>query len=443
MLEKIKNTIRESSMLENGDKILVALSGGADSICLCMVLKELGYNIGAAHINHKIRKEADDDMNFAADFCEKNQIAFHILEKDVKAVAKEEKISEELAGRNVRYGFFNETAEKYGYNKIAVAHNKNDNAETMLLNLLRGSGSKGLCAIPKTRGNIIRPLIDVKREEIENYLREKGQEFVTDKTNFDCDYTRNKIRNKVIPVLLEVNNNFIDNAFRTSEIIKEENEFLDECALKLVKFDKETSYISKEDFLNAHKAVKARAIHFAYEYASGTGKDLEKRHIDYICENVKKETLGNILELGFNTLCFAEYERICFAQKKERECFEYELKTGESIEIKEVGMRVIAQYVSPENIAYGENTEYFDLETDKVILRSFKEGDVIIPMGMNSAKKLKEIFINEKIPQKERCKKIIVDKDGVLCVIGVKRSDCFKINKDTKKVLMIKGEKLC
>lgn len=443
MLEKIKNTIRESNMLESGDKILVALSGGADSVCLCLVLKELGYQIGAAHINHKIRTEADADMNFVSEFCETNKIALHILEKDVKALAKEEKISEELAGRDVRYAFFNETAEKYGYNKIAVAHNKNDNAETMLLNLLRGSGSRGLCAIPKTRGNIVRPLIDVKREEIENYLREKGQEFVTDKTNFDCDYTRNKIRNKVIPVLLEVNNNFVDNAFRTSEIIKEENEFLDECALKLVKFDKETSYINKEEFLNAHKAVKARAIHFAYEYASGTSKDLEKRHIDYMCENVKKETLGNIIELGFNTVCFAEYERICFAQKKDAESFEYELKTGESIEIREAGMRITAQYVFPENIVYGENTEYFDLETDKLILRSFKDGDVIIPMGMKSAKKLKEIFINEKIPQKERCKKIIVEKDGILCVVGVKRADCFKIKEDTKKVLMIKGEKLC
>lgn len=442
MLEKVKNTISESNMLKKEDKILVALSGGADSVCLCVVLKELDYNIGAAHINHKIRDEADSDMEFVKELCMKLGIPLYILEKDVKAIAQKEKISEEVAGRNIRYSFFAETAEKFGYNKIAVAHNRNDNAETMLLNLLRGSGSKGLCSIPKVRDNIIRPLIDVKREEIESYLKQKGQDFVTDKTNFECDYTRNKIRNQAIPVLMEINPRFLDSCARTSEIAKEENDFLDMCAQKLVELG-ETAYINKKEFLNAHKAIKARAIHFAYEYAAGTTKDLEKRHIDYITENVKEDTLGNIIELGFNTVCYAEYERICFAQKQKIKKFRYELDVGETIEIPEAGMKVTAKYISKENIVYCENTEYFDFKTDAVVLRNFEDGDLITPMGMKSPKKLKEIFINEKIPQRERSKKIIVEKNDILCVIGVKRSDYFKINKKTDTVLMIKGEKLC
>lgn len=443
MLEKIRNTIKNENMLMPYDKVLVALSGGADSVCLAIVLKELGYTVSAAHINHKIREEADSDMNFVSEFCEKQGIKLHILEEDVKAVARQQKVSEELAGRNIRYDFFYQVAKENGYTKIAVAHNKNDNAETMLLNLLRGSGSRGLCAIPKTREKIIRPLIDINRIEIEKYLEEKGQKFVTDKTNFKCDYTRNKIRNIVIPKLLEVNPNFIDNASRTSEIIKEENDFLDKCASQLVETDEEKAFIYKEEFSKAHKTIKARAVRIAYEYAAGTVKDLEKRHTDYIIENVREETLGNIIELGFNILCYAEYDKICFAKKKEQKKFSYELEIGKTIQIPENGMKITAQYISASQIEYGDGAEYFDIETYKLTVRNFQEGDTIIPMGMTSPKKLKEIFINEKVPQKERHKKVIIEGEEILCVLGVKRSNLYKVNENTKKVLMIKGEKLC
>ena len=443
MLEKIKKTIENNNMLDAEDKVLVALSGGADSVCLVLALKELGYSIGAAHVNHKIRIDADNDVKFVSEFCNMLGISLHILEKDVKAVAKEQKISEELAGRNVRYDYFQATATEYGYSKIAVAHNKNDNVETMLLNLLRGSGSKGLCAIPNSRGNVVRPLIDVSRKEIEEYLEEKGQTFVTDKTNFECEYTRNKIRNVIIPHLLDVNQNFIDNASRTIEILKEENEFLDNCASQLVEFNEGIAYINKRKFLSVHRTIKARAIRIAYEYAAGTCKDLEKRHTDYIIETIKEETLGNIIELGFNTLCYGEYERVCFAQNTKPKPFKYELEAGKSVEISECGMRITAQYISASEIQYGKGIEYFDLQTDKLIVRSFNEGDAMTPLGMELPKKLKDIFINQKVPQRERLKKIIIESDEILCVLGVKRSKHYKINNNTEKVLMIKGEKLC
>lgn len=443
MLEKIITTIKNENMLTPNDKVLVALSGGADSVCLALVLKELGYAVGAAHINHKIREEADSDMYFVTQFCEKQSIKLHILEKDVKKAAKEQKISEELAGRNIRYSFFYQLEKENGYTKIAVAHNKNDNAETMLLNLLRGSGSRGLCAIPKMRGKIVRPLIDVSRSEIEKYLEEKGQTFVTDKTNFQCDYNRNKIRNIIIPQLQEINPNFIDNAARTSEIIKEENDFLDKCASQFVEYDEEIAYVYKKEFLTAHKTIKARIIRIAYEYAAGTGKDLEKRHTDYIIENTAEETLGNIIELGFNTLCYAEYDKICFAQKKEQISFCYEFEIGKTIEIPEISTKVTAKYIPVSEIEYGNGAEYFDIQIEKLTVRNFREGDTIIPMGMTSSKKIKEILINEKIPQKERCKKVIVEENEILCVLGVKRSNLYKIKNKTEKVLMIKGEKLC
>lgn len=445
MLDKIKKTIAKHNMLESNDKVLVALSGGADSVCLCLVLKELGFNIGAAHINHKIREEAYDDALFVKAFCEKNNIRLHLLEEDVRKIATEEKVSEEVAGRNVRYAFFEKTAKEFGYNKIAVAHNMDDNAETVLLNLIRGTGSKGLCAISEKRGNIIRPLLKTSREEIEEYLKSKNQSFVIDKTNLECNYNRNKIRNLVIPKLKEINASFIDNVSRTSDIIREENEFLDECAEKIVKINSENkiAYINKEDFLNAHKAIKARALHMAYEFVAGTGKDFEKKHIDYIINNAEESAHGNIIELPFNTVCFAEYDKICFSIREKAEGFNVTIKPGEQIEITQAKMIVTAEYVDIKDVVFEENTEYFDLNVESVTLRSFENGDKLVPLGKSKDKKIKEIFINKKIPARERMSKIIVEADEILCVLGVCRSDCFKINENTKKVLMIKGGKIC
>ena len=444
MLEKIKNTIEKHNLLNKQDKVLVALSGGADSVCLCLVLKELGFSVAAAHINHKIREEAYEDALFVEKFCLNNNIKLHLLEEDVRKIAAEEKVSEEVAGRNVRYSFFKRTAKEFCYDKIAVAHNQDDNAETVILNLLRGTGSKGLCAIPEKRGNIVRPLLKISRREIEEYLKSKNQDFVTDKTNFECNYSRNKVRNLVIPELMAINSSFIENVSRTSDIIKEENEFLDDCAINLVCFDaeKKIAYIRKKDFLTSHKAIKARALHMAYEYVAGTGKDFEKKHIDYIIENVKENTHGNIIELAFDTVCFAEYENLCFSLRKKEEKFNVTIKPGEQIEIVQAGLHVTAQYIDVKDVVFSENTEYFDLDTDKVTLRSFENGDKIIPLGKNTIKKIKEIFINKKIPARERLTKVIVETDEILCVLGVCRSDSFKINENTKRVLMIKGGKL-
>ncbi len=445
MLDKIKKIIADYNLLEENDKILVALSGGADSVCLCLVLKELGFNIGAAHINHKIREEAYDDVEFVKEFCKNNYIHLHLLEEDVRKIAAEEKVSEEVAGRNVRYSFFKKIAEEFGYDKIAVAHNQDDNAETVLLNLVRGTGSKGLCAIPLKRGNIVRPLLKTSREEIEEYLKSKKQSFVTDKTNFECNYNRNKIRNIVIPQIKEINPSFVDNVSRTSDIIREENEFLDMCAQKLVNFseNKKISCIRKKDFLSAHSAIKARALYLAYKYISGTGKDFEKRHIDFIVRNVNENTHGNIIELPFDTICFAEYDKICFSLKEKTGNFNVNLKVGEQVEIIQAGMLVTAKYVEVKDVVYGENTEYFDINTESITLRSFENGDKIIPLGKTTPKKIKEIFINKKIPARQRVSKIIVETDEILCVLGVCRSNNFKINEETKKVLMIKGGKLC
>ena len=206
MKNKVLKTIKKYNLIENGDKLVLAVSGGPDSIAMLNILKELqeeqsklNFEIVVAHINHMIRKEAKEDEEYVRDYCQKNKIRFYSKSIDVQKIANNNKIGTEEAGRIVRYEFFDEIIEKTNSNKVAIAHNKNDKAETIIMNLLRGSGVSGLKGIEPRRGKYIRPLIECERYEIEKYCEEQKLNPRIDKTNFVNEYTRNKIRNIVIP----------------------------------------------------------------------------------------------------------------------------------------------------------------------------------------------------------------------------------------------------
>jgi len=258
MLSKVKKTIEENSMLCSSDNVLVALSGGCDSVCLCLVLKQLGVKFSVAHVNHMIRTEADSDEEFCKNLADSLAVDFYSEKVNIPKISEESGISEEVAGRNARYSFFERLCKEKDFTKIAVAHNLNDNAETVLLNLIRGSGLKGLCGIPKTRGKIIRPLIEISRAEIEVFVENCGQKYVTDKTNFSDDYTRNKIRNNVIGKLLEINPSALNNISKTSDILTSDEEYFEKQAVELVYFDKECAYIRVNELEKAAYPVHMR-----------------------------------------------------------------------------------------------------------------------------------------------------------------------------------------
>ena len=204
MICKVRDTLIKYSMLENTDEIIVGFSGGADSTCLLYILNllkdEFDFKIHAAHVNHSLRgNESERDEKFVRDFCEKNSIKLSVLKVDIFKMSKIEGKSLEECGREVRYNFFNSLCANKS--KIATAHNLNDCEETMFFNLTRGSGLKGLCSIPAVRENIIRPLIRCSRDEIENFCKENSIQYVTDSSNLSDDYTRNKIRHNIIPIL--------------------------------------------------------------------------------------------------------------------------------------------------------------------------------------------------------------------------------------------------
>ena len=236
--EKVLETIQKHQMIEDGDKVIIGVSGGPDSMTLLNVLnnlkEKLNINLYVAHINHMIRKEADEETEYVKDFCAKINVEFFAKKIRVEEEAKKQKIGTEETGRNIRYEFFEEVAKKVGANKIATAHNSNDNAETVLMNIIRGTSVSGLKGIDKVRdGKFIRPIIECSRDEIEEYCKEQNLNPKYDKTNDENIYTRNKIRNMLIPFLKkEFNPNIVDGINRLSQIATDEEEFINKTVEK-------------------------------------------------------------------------------------------------------------------------------------------------------------------------------------------------------------------
>ena len=294
--------IKKNNLIRENDKILVAVSGGPDSICLLNILynikERLKIELYVAHVNHLIRKEAKSDAEFVKEFCDSKNIEFFYKECDVKEKAQTEKISTEEAGRNARYEFFEEIANKYNINKIAIGHNKNDLAETLIMNILRGTGTQGLKAILNKNGKYIRPLLDVDREKIEEYCEKNNLKPRIDLTNFENNYTRNKIRNIVIPyVKKEFNPNIVETLTRLSQIATEEQDFINlevEKAYKkiLLSEESENIKISGKKFVEIHTAIQKRTILYIINRLFGNTKQIEKKHIEDIIKLINKN-IGN------------------------------------------------------------------------------------------------------------------------------------------------------
>jgi len=298
MVETVLKTIKKYNLINASDKIVLGVSGGPDSLFMLNILNELKQELNielvVAHVNHKLRQEADSEEQFVKEFCEKKGIEFYSKRVEVEKFANDNKIGLEEAGRKVRYEFFDEILAKVGANKIAIAHNKNDKVETIIMNILRGSGVAGLQGIqPKTK-NIIRPIIEIERSEIEKYCEEQKLEPRIDKSNFDNTYTRNKIRNVVIPYIKEeFNPNFIETITRLSEVITEENDYLKELTQIeykkiLIEMNENEIVLDLKKFNELNNILKKRIILYTVTELKGNSQGIEKIHIEDIvklCQN--------------------------------------------------------------------------------------------------------------------------------------------------------------
>ena len=299
MKEAVLRTIKKYNLINANDKIVLGVSGGPDSLFMLDILnklkEKLQFQIVVAHINHKIREEADSEEEFVRQFCERINVEFYSKRIEVVKYANNNKIGLEEAGRKIRYEFFDEVADITNSNKIAIAHNKNDKVETIIMNLLRGSGVTGLQGIQPIKDNkIIRPIIEIEREEIENYCKENNLEPRIDISNFDNTYTRNKIRNVAIPYIKkEFNPNFVETITRLSEVITEENKFLKsitEEAYRRILIEKTDTEIvlDLKKFNNEELIIRNRLILHTETVLNGNSQGIEKIHIQDIiklCSN--------------------------------------------------------------------------------------------------------------------------------------------------------------
>lgn len=299
MEEAVLKIIEKYNLIKANDKIVLGVSGGPDSLFMLNILnnlkEKLQIQLVVAHINHMIRAEADQEEEFVRQFCERINIPFYPKRIEVEKYANNNKIGIEEAGRKIRYEFFEEICKQTGSNKIAVAHNKNDKVETMIMHMLRGSGISGLQGIQaQTNNKIIRPIIEIERKDIEKYCEDQNLNPRIDKSNFDNTYTRNKIRNIVIPYIeQEFNPNFIETMTRLSEVIKEENAFLNkltetEYSKVLIQKNNKEIILDLKKFNLLDNIIKKRIILYTVANLRGGSQGIEKVHIEDIvklCQN--------------------------------------------------------------------------------------------------------------------------------------------------------------
>ena len=303
----VKNNILDNNLLNKGDKVVVAVSGGPDSMCLLDVLyrlkDELDIKIEVAHVNHGIRKESDGEKIYVENYCNDRDIPFHYLKVDVPTLSKEKKISEETCGREIRYEFFEKVRKETNSNYIAVAHNLNDNVETVLLNEIRGCGLKGLTGMDFKFNYIIRPLLTIEKKDILVYNNELEINPCIDKTNEEEIYLRNKIRLSLIPYLQELNPNFITNISRMRIILKEDNDFIvdyvDNIMNKVVlEEDKDKIVFDFSKFVMEHDSIKKRVIRNIIEKKLSNLDGIESIHVLDIIKLLNNNIKGKKYIIG-------------------------------------------------------------------------------------------------------------------------------------------------
>lgn len=327
--EKILATIEKYKMIEKDDKIILGVSGGPDSMCMLNSFINLSKDcqkgpslLAVAHVNHMIRKEAKEDEEYVKNYCEKNGIEFYTKSIDVQKMAHTNKIGTEEAGRIARYEFFDEVLKKTKANKIAIAHNKNDKVETILMHTLRGSGMEGLKGIEPKRGNIIRPLIECERKEIEKYCEEKQLHPRIDKTNFENIYHRNKIRNIVIPYIQEeFNPNMIQTIDRLSNIVTAEDKYMENQTEKafqelVIEENQKEIVIELKGFNSQETVIKSRLVRYIIKRLFGSTAGIEKIHIEDIIKLCKNNIGNKYLTPNKNVKILVKNHKIYFINQR-------------------------------------------------------------------------------------------------------------------------------
>lgn len=459
MIDKVISYIRDNKMFDKGDKVVVGVSGGPDSICLIHVLHVLKHKLGidlvAAHVNHCLRgEEADKDEEYVEKFCKNIGIECFVKKVDVHKVSIEKGISCETAGREVRYEFFKEILEKTNGQKIAVAHNSNDQAETVLMRIMRGSGLEGLGGIRAVRDDIyVRPILHISRKEIEEYCEGNKLNPRIDKTNLESIFTRNKIRLELIPYIEKnFNKDIVEGLNRLVDTIRKDNDYINSIAWKkyrkYCKNNKEEVIIYKDAF-KEKEAILTRIIRMAFNELKGDLRNFERVHV-YDIINIQRHSTGKIVMLPNNIEVSNNYGDIHVYVRKNKKLSnneEYNLIVDYENSLKEVGLSISLKLIKnniPKDFKKNNSIKYFDYDkiNGDIKLRYRRNGDKFTPLGMKGSKKLKDLFIDLKIPKNERDSiPLICFGEEIAWVVGYRVSNKFKTDENTQNILQIKIER--
>lgn len=454
LLTKVKDFLYNGKIIRQNEQILVACSGGPDSLALLHILynisDELGIKLAVAHVNHMLRgQQAQADAEFVGKFSQQLGLSSYITAIDVHTYAQDNGKSLEEAARIVRYAFLQQTAEKLGGAKIAVGHHRDDQAETLLQNLLRGSGSRGLRAMQPVTGNIIRPLLWVARQEIEQYCLIHSLNPRMDYSNLDENFTRNRIRLKLIPWLEQnFNENIKQGLARTANIISDEYDFLLSQTYKawyqVARQKNNIIELDCEQVSKLHIAVQREIFRLAIEKIQDHIRGISFYHVEKLIKQNNGGKVGSILELPGGLIARKNYYtmELGFGLSKVNATVGLpglELKVPSNTEIPCLNIRIELRLGGVDEIANCLSMA-FDWQEIKppVFLRTRLSGDRFQPLGMKNSKKLKDFFIDEKIPQLLRDQiPLLCDNQGILSVGSYRRSDRAKITEKTKTVLFV------
>lgn len=440
IIEKIRSTAEKYNMIRKGDTVVCGLSGGADSVCLLLALRELAddmeFSLEAIHINHCLRgEESDGDEQFCRELCRRLDIPFTAVSCNVREYAAKNRLSCEEAAREMRYEAFRCHTEG---KKLATAHNADDNLETMLLNIIRGTGLKGISGIPPVRDNIIRPLIAVSRAEIEDYLRNIGQNFVTDSSNLTDDYTRNKIRHNIIPLMKELNGSLTETTVRTAEVLRSENDLIEEIVAEAMEKCLQNGVFYGLSGYN--EVIRRRCI---AKYLSANSLPFSNKRLTD-CDNIAVN--GGKINISGNIYLVSDGKEMKLSEilpEKTEEIISAELKIGENRIFPDSVL--ICELVNCENLKkidfVHKNLTFYLLDYDKIkgraVVRNRKFGDKLKLRGRKFTSSVKKI-INETIPVSQRkTLHFIVDEEGTVFGEKIGIADRTAPDENTSRLLKI------
>ncbi|MDF9409229.1 tRNA lysidine(34) synthetase TilS [Pelotomaculum isophthalicicum JI] len=457
LLRKVKANIQRYRMVERGDRVVVAVSGGPDSVVLLHLLhrlvQDLGISLHVAHLNHMFRgAESEADALFVAGIAERYHLPATVEAVDVPAYRSERGIPAQVAAREVRYHFLEEVARKNGASKIALAHQADDQAETILLNFLRGAGTAGLKGIMPVRDNYyIRPLLTVRRSEIERYCVEMNLSFRNDSSNLKPVYLRNRVRMELIPLLKnEYNPGLTASLLRLGEICREEDGYLEEQAVKAYRSAGQNDgngviKLSLARLYEMPKAVLRRVVRLAWRDLTGSERDLSFTHTKAVLDLLDNEITGLRASLPAGIVAIRSYTTLdLYVERKKQELspYIYPLRVPGLTWIPELGLAVRASLTTiedapePSFLPVTEALLDFDKLPPQIFVRRRLEGDFFCPYGRKSTEKLKDFLIKQKVPRAERdYLPLICTPEEIIWIGGIRVGEKWKIESDTAKIL--------